>query len=238
MEFIPEPLRRHIDLEVQRPCWIWKGAKDHYGTARINKKIYGSGMARQFIYTLAGGQHKDKGELKSTCRRKDCVNPGHLTYDWTPLMLQEDFFAQVEKTEGCWLWKGCVCSRGYGYLNAEKFGHSIAHRYSFYTANPTAVKNVELRHSCVNHNCVNPLHLTTGIPGEWNKANMYDALANGSLNNQKLNKQTALAIRQKILDGARTKDLVKELGCSKVCIADLKMGRTWNLPECFPPGWK
>jgi hypothetical protein len=240
MEFLDKKILKKIDTTTWAPCWIWIGAKDKNGTPRQNKNVWGTAFPRQFIFQASGKEVREGKDLLSVCERIDCVNPEHLTYELPLHILYQQFMRQVEKTDGCWLWTGCKDTNGYGRLNKEKFGESIAHRFSYKFNNPGVELPPGLRHSqgC-QKNCVNPIHLKGGVEGEsWNRSNNYDTIAEGKLHNQRIkDKAHALAIRQRILDGARTKDLVTELRCSKVCIADLKKGRTWNEPECFPTGW-
>lgn len=238
MEFLDWKIRKKIDATTWAPCWIWIGAKDPNGTPRLNKSVWGTAFARQYVFATAGCEIQEGKDLLSVCRRGDCVNPAHLTYQLPIHVLYEEFMERVEKTDGCWLWKGCVDSNGYGRISRDKFGESMAHRFSYKFNMMGAEISTGLRHAegCAK-NCVNPAHLKQGEEGEpWNKSNNYDTIAEGKLHNQRIrDKAHALELRKKILEGARTKDLVAELGCSKVCIADLKAGRTWNFPECFPP---
>jgi hypothetical protein len=236
MEFIPVHLRSKIDDKLFPPCWIWIGAKDKNGTPRINKKTYGTSMGKQYIYCLSGKDVINGRELLHSCSRQDCINPNHLTYEWTRQMLHHDFMTHVEQTDNCWLWNGCKDSGGYGRLSKDKYSESMAHRFSYSFYNTAIdISNVELRHSCPNHNCVNPNHLSPGIIGSWNVANMNDALDKKALHNQKFTRQQVKEIRARIVAGARTKDLITELRCSKVAIADLKYNRTWYDPDYIPP---
>lgn len=68
------------------------------------------------------------------------------------------FWMQVEKTESCWLWRGCIDSNGYGVFNRKRKLDRV-HRYSYSTANGPIPKGLHLDHLCRVRNCVNPAHL-------------------------------------------------------------------------------
>lgn len=83
------------------------------------------------------------------------------------------FWAKVEKTPTCWLWKGSV-SQGYG---ATYFrGHlTRAHRASWIMANGEIPKGKIACHKCDVPLCVNPDHIFIGT----HKDNMQDMISKG-----------------------------------------------------------
>ena len=49
------------------------------------------------------------------------------------------FWNKVEKSSSCWIWKGVIQGRGYGFFmpvatleGRKKFGGVLAHRYSYF----------------------------------------------------------------------------------------------------------
>ena len=70
----------------------------------------------------------------------------------------ERFWSYVEKTEGCWLWKGCVSVRGFG-----RFGFKgktvMAHRFAYVERYGAIPAGKQINHICRVNNCVNPFHL-------------------------------------------------------------------------------
>jgi hypothetical protein len=68
------------------------------------------------------------------------------------------FWLNVEKTEGCWNWKGGVTGVGYGHLTRD--GKDIgAHRASYEMHKGEIPKGLVVDHLCLNRKCVNPEHL-------------------------------------------------------------------------------
>lgn len=64
------------------------------------------------------------------------------------------FFALIERTDKCWLWRGRTQPNGYG-----KLGERYAHRISFEIANGSIPVGTEIDHLCGIRSCVNPEHL-------------------------------------------------------------------------------
>jgi HNH endonuclease len=71
--------------------------------------------------------------------------------------LEQRFWAQVDKTETCWLWTGVQFSTGYGQIKVNR-KTSLAHRIAWYLTTG-AMPGGPLHHSCGVKHCVNPAHL-------------------------------------------------------------------------------
>jgi hypothetical protein len=72
------------------------------------------------------------------------------------------FWAKVEKTEDCWIWKGAKTTLGYGFFRmpGNRKGPSVyAHRISYELANGRIPEGRELDHLCRNPPCIKPDHL-------------------------------------------------------------------------------
>jgi hypothetical protein len=80
------------------------------------------------------------------------------------------FWNRVERTEGCWLWRGTVMKIGYG---AIRFGgrNRTAHRVSYELNVGPIPEGKQIDHACRNRLCVNPDHLRPLTDGE-NKQNL------------------------------------------------------------------
>lgn len=72
-----------------------------------------------------------------------------------------DFWARVEKTPTCWLWRGKVTDRGYGVAHLVIDGQVVqwAHRIAYILENGPIPEGLELDHLCRNPQCVKADHL-------------------------------------------------------------------------------
>ena len=91
--------------------------------------------------------------------------------------LVETFWANVEKTDGCWLWTGNLNRDGYGQINRN---HTTvrAHRLSWEIHRGLIPDGLRVLHNCPggdNPGCVNPAHLFLGTDAD----NTADMVAKG-----------------------------------------------------------
>lgn len=71
------------------------------------------------------------------------------------------FEARVERSDGCWLWRGSVTANGYGTIKiGGRAGVRLyAHRLAYELFVGSIPARLELDHLCRNRRCVNPAHL-------------------------------------------------------------------------------
>ena len=73
------------------------------------------------------------------------------------------FWAKVDKSDDCWIWRGATLRNGYGYFAvvATRVGqrNQLAHRFAYESEVGPIPEGLVLDHLCRNKACVNPAHL-------------------------------------------------------------------------------
>lgn len=152
---------------------------------------------------------------------------------FTPEKAEAAFWAKVEKTDRCWLWKGAKRWDGYGRLNVRKKAFT-AHRYSYELVHGPVPEGFGVLHSCDTPACVNPAHLSVGTHTE----NMRDAVAKGrkargeSTGRNKLTEAQVWEIRTTFVPGAHkyvsAGRLARKYGVAVNTILNAAEGKTWK----------
>src|SRR5690349_20813657 len=77
------------------------------------------------------------------------------------------FWEKVEKTDGCWLWRGARRNNRYGsFWGGNERGYVYAHRMAYELAKGPIPEGMAVCHSCDVTLCVNPDHLWLGSDQE------------------------------------------------------------------------
>lgn len=97
------------------------------------------------------------------------------------------FWANVNKTESCWLWMGKLQKGGYGRatLNGKQMS---AHRIAYEMSGAVIPDGMDIDHICRNRACVRPDHLRTATRKE-NNENISGAYKNSKSGVRGVNKR-------------------------------------------------
>lgn len=105
----------------------------------------------------------------------------------TPIPVEKRLWARVVKspeTDGCWVWMGAVCGKGYGVIGVEKQRMEMTHRVSWRIHRGEIPDGMDVLHTCDNPPCMRPDHLFLGTQLD----NMRDASKKGRLADRQRNR--------------------------------------------------
>lgn len=145
--------------------------------------------------------------------------------------VEATFWANVEKSEDCWLWTGSQVAAGYGVLPIDGKLY-FAHRLSYVLANGEIPHGMLVCHSCDNRLCVNPDHLWLGTQLE----NMRDKARKGRAGNTNpkfgeqhhFSKVTEDDVRAIRASNESQKVLAERFNISKSAVSAIKIRKTWK----------
>jgi hypothetical protein len=143
------------------------------------------------------------------------------------------FFAKVEKTPTCWLWRGNQKGFGYG---SGPFGE-YAHRWSYQRFIGPIPEGQYVLHTCDTPLCVKPAHLFLGTQRD----NLQDAVAKGRVPHGSAHYRAKLSeadvqairgaragIRRARRDGPSLEQLATQYGVSTQTIWRIANRETWE----------
>lgn len=141
------------------------------------------------------------------------------------------FWKQVKKTDGCWIWAGCVDKNGYGIFRGEVAGEKFnrAHRFSYALHTGDLLKGMHACHTCDNPRCVNPDHLWPGT----NADNMRDKVKKGrnrvpvGENHGRAN-LTEDQVRTILIDARPYAQIAADYGVAPSTIGSIKQRVSWK----------
>ena len=139
--------------------------------------------------------------------------------------VDERFWAQVEKSDECWLWNGLILSNGYGQIKTP-LGKKSVHRLSWEMHRGPIPRGMFVCHRCDVRECVNPDHLFLGTAADNNR-DMREKLRHvrgDRVRGSRLTPQQAAEIRAS--DEPRSV-LAERYGVSGTSIRNIKARKTW-----------
>lgn len=145
-------------------------------------------------------------------------------------MTPERFWSEVEKSDGCWLWRSAH-TRRYGQVTVGGVSYS-AHRYAWMTTYGPIPDGMLVCHHCDTTNCVRPEHLFIGTQHD----NVQDMLSKGrgapargeKAGNARLTEVQVREIRRLHHYGVRPASLGRVTGVSEATIRHIVKGHTWQ----------
>lgn len=162
-----------------------------------------------------------------------CSKACYIEYRRRPDVREAKFWANVSKSDGCWMWTGWLMSAGYGEIKHTRESRVLAHRYSYALAYGPIPKGKQVLHKCNVALCVRPEHLYLGTDLE----NAKDRLKAGtyvrgeSMYNAKLTDQDVREIRRDYRAESKRKTnagaLATRYGVSRATIRYILSGRGW-----------
>ena len=160
-----------VEKQEGEGCWLWVGPLSGGGPQVCYQgKIL---RAAKLSFEVHGGIVPEGSWVRVNCGNKLCVNPAHLRAGvMTPGALAAQalkrFWANIQKTDTCWLWTGetdCNARQAfrYGRLRDGSRDKSMpAHRYYYEIHKGPIPEGQFICHRCAVPLCVRPEHLFVG----------------------------------------------------------------------------
>lgn len=146
--------------------------------------------------------------------------------------IEKRFWAQVQKTPGCWLWAGFKLNSGYGITSTHR-RRILAHRLSYKLAFGDIPKGMHVCHKCDTPLCVRPEHLFTGTDAD-NHADMKAKWRHtyGERARHKLTEAQVIEIKRDFHSPrnrrSNAKALAAKYGVNVGAIYNVVRGATWS----------
>jgi hypothetical protein len=144
------------------------------------------------------------------------------------------FWNQVDKSGGCWTWKGRKSRKGHGrfaFPSEIKWRFVSAHRYSYFLYYGDFDPYLLVCHRCDNPPCVRPDHLFLGTHSD----NMQDALKKGRRRvgsdhwSSKLDEDSVREIRELYAGKLSSQsELARRFGVGRTTISRIIRRKMWS----------
>ncbi len=147
----------------------------------------------------------------------------------SPQSLRETFIRRlehyIEKSDGCWRWKGCLSTRGYGKIFFHR-KHWSAHRAAWTVYKGSIPKGKIICHTCDNPQCTNPDHLFIGTF----KDNTIDAAKKARLSRLGMTVEDIRSIKKELIHTHYEdyKQIAKKYGLTEEYIKRIAKGERWS----------
>lgn len=141
----------------------------------------------------------------------------------------QTFWDYVQKSDGCWEWKGGKHSFGYGVLSVDGKSY-LAHRHCYELHYGEIQDDMEVCHKCDNPSCVRPDHLFVGSHDD----NMKDKVNKGrqprgtNVSTAKLTDEKVREARKLRDDGMTFVAIGSIFGTSRKTVECAVKGITWR----------
>lgn len=145
----------------------------------------------------------------------------------------QDLLNKAGKTapNGCIEWQLQLDTSGYGMFWLQGKFHRV-HRYVHALMTGGIRADMVVLHSCDNPKCFNPDHLRWGTQleniADRTAKNRSARIKGEARVNAVLTESQVKLIRQMSADGARVKQIVETIGCSRGAISHVLAGRNWS----------
>jgi hypothetical protein len=153
---------------------------------------------------------------------RDCWRAG-IRAEW-----ERRFWANVQKGESCWLWRGRVGNSGYGAVTFRNKPTNASRVALEITGRPSS-NGLFVLHSCDNKLCVNPAHLRWGTAQE--NADDRESRGRGIKPQGERHGQAKLTedrVRYIRSSGRPPREMAREFGVSDTVVYLARQGRTWR----------
>ncbi len=144
------------------------------------------------------------------------------------------FWAKVDKSGECWVWKGFIENHGYGRTSYQGNRHWLVHRLAWTLVNGPIPYGLDVCHKCDNKICVNPAHLFLGthqdnIRDRDNKGRgKVPGFAGEQHGMAKLTEGDVLTIRGLLSEGCKGRYISQFFGIAESTISQIKNRQRWK----------